>query len=446
MPLSDSIYMDRYRRRVNKTEEFQSTDYTLNQGTSRRWGALSLTEETWDRDNHWPEWLRYLKSIKDPEYRKRLRMHDVGGPFYNRKVYVDMGEEYFDLAHSNPTYNRYFGYKGPLVAGIITDSALLGGPLRTRLEPSSELQLDAKGSTAIARCAPAAPHASAYTAIGEIYRDGLPSIPGLLTLPQRGGRQRRSSPGIRKGAKDGSGEYLNFQFGVLPTISDIRSLTTSLIDAERILRQYERDAGRLVRRSYRFPTEEEFVERTVIANTLPLGGSGASNSYLWLKNGETVHTVTRTTETWFSGGFTYAYLTHDNIADRMGDQIRKANHLFGVLPTSEALWNLAPWSWAADWVTNIGDVLTNLSMYQSDGLLMRFGYVMERKIELHEYVHRGSVAKLFGGGTQQVNLRQRIWVETQRRRPATPFGFGLELSGLTGRQQAIMAALAISRV
>lgn len=357
-------------------------------------------------------------------------MLDIGGPFYNKKQSVDMGiDEIYHLAHASPPYSRFYGYDGPLVADISTDSAMNAGPFRDDYLSSQEFELDAAGATAISRCAPTVPHVSVFNAVGELYRDGLPAVPGLTTLRDR----------------NVGSEYLNYQFGIAPIVSDIRKLHTAMSNAEKILRQYYRDSGRLVRRSYSFPIEEKVISRVVRENHTPVGGNGSSNSYLWLNTGQLDITVTEKTERWFSGAFTYYAKTPDDVLGKIAHQIQGYNHLLGILPSPEVLWNLTPWSWAADWVTNIGDVMSNLSMYQNDGLVMRYGYIMEHKFRESTYHHNGAQAKVYGGGTQRIMTTQRFNQETKRRRPATPFGFGLELDSLSARQLAIIAALGISR-
>lgn len=435
----------RYRsRNDNSVAATTSSSYFQDKVVSTgSWGAIPLLEETWDRETVWP---RIVEIVRD--YRSRglkppnFTQVDCGAPFINKKVRIDMGARYFNLAQKNTSFDRYYGYDGFLVAGLGTATAVNTVVAQNAFNPSTTLGLDAMGATAIARCAPASPHASAYTAIGEIYRDGLPSIPGLQAMK-----------GKKRPAKDIGGEYLNVEFGIVPTISDIRNLSTAAWNAQRILRQYSRDAGRNVRRSYSFPVENNLISRTVTSNTYPVGGANATVAGLWASKGETIKTITETKETWFSGCFTYdplnVHKSGDFLSDhahRLEELIRKANVLFGVLPTSAALWQLSPWSWAADWVTNIGDVLTNISMFQTDGLMMRWGYVMEHKLRTVEYHHRGSVAKLYGGGTQPVDLTQRLYIETKRRRAATPFGFGFELNGLSGRQEAILVALGAAKL
>lgn len=429
--LPDSAYYTRLRRRQIKTPVQHSQNYFLgNQvGSTDSFAELSQWEETRDRENGWWQQQRWIRSIQDPEYRNRLRMYDIGAPFTNVKESVEMGGVDYDLAHSTPSQPMYYRYRGPLFASIITDTALQAGPFVNAYSSSSESELDAYGTTAIARCSPANPHASLLVAIGELYRDGLPAIPGLTTL--------------KKG--DVGGEYLNYQFGIAPLVSDIRALNKSLMQAESMLAQYVRDSGRLMRRRYSFLDEEKLVSRVVVTNAYPRGGTNATNSYLWQSSGQTEKTVTETTSRWFSGAFTYKPIESQDLLGSIHDQIRKMNNLYGILPTSEVLWNLAPWSWAADWVTNIGDIMHNLSMFQSDGLLMRWGYIMEHKLRVEEHHHSGSVAKLYGGGTAGVKLTQRFNQETKRRRPATPFGFGFDMGSLTARQEAIIAALILSK-
>jgi hypothetical protein len=147
-------------------------------------------------------------------------------------------------------------------------------------------------------------------------------------------------------------------------------------------------------------------------------------------------------QVWFSGAFTYHLPTgyrSRNALERYGTQ---AGSLVGLDLSPETLWNLAPWSWAIDWFSNAGDVISNLSDWATDGLVLRYGYVMEHSFatDLYYMVGRG-------------RLRQPLvhvspiaaCVESKRREVATPFGFGLSWSGLSPRQLSIAAALGLSR-
>jgi hypothetical protein len=113
----------------------------------------------------------------------------------------------------------------------------------------------------------------------------------------------------------------------------------------------------------------------------------------------------------------------------------KANQLLGLDITPDTLWNLAPWSWAADWFSNIGDITSNMSSFQQ-GLVMRYGYQMEHTIVSDTY---SSVDK---------SLRTHpltFVVETKQRVKANPFGFGVTWEGLSPFQLSIAGALGLSK-
>jgi hypothetical protein len=286
----------------------------------------------------------------------------------------------------------------------------------------SEISLDGLGTTAISRCAPTNPHASALNAVIELYRDGLPHAISLNA--------------IRRG--EVAEEYLNYEFGILPTISDIKSIGDAYVNADKYLTQYYRDSGRVVRRRYSFPPEVQVVEDTKTDGVTPyptLVTPLYENVYGTLRK-----VVTETKKVWFSGAFTY-YAQPPSSVWAIRDQVQKYNYLYGINPSVSVLWNALPYSWAADWVTNMGDVMNNIALFQNDGMVMWYGYVMEHFVRRIEYTHTGT--SLVGAGP--VVATQTFTFDYKRRRKATPFGFGLELSGFTDRQWAILAALGISR-
>jgi len=121
----------------------------------------------------------------------------------------------------------------------------------------------------------------------------------------------------------------------------------------------------------------------------------------------------------------------------------EANKLLGTRLTPATVWNLAPWSWALDWFTNTGDVVTNLSAFANDGLCLRYGYIMEEVSTRNTgcwqgYINTRDSANVF------IKIEESFGSTTKKRQPATPFGFGLELGSFTPRQMAITAALGLS--
>ena len=152
--------------------------------------------------------------------------------------------------------------------------------------------------------------------------------------------------------------------------------------------------------------------------------------------------LTRTEQTtihrWFSGSFTY-YLPPEKAGYKSFDAY--AHRLYGLRLDIDLIWKVAPWTWAADWITNFGDNVRNVAAFSNDGLVMRYGYVMEKTTTVVEYALNG--LKLYG--QPPLNLKQAFITQTKVRRKATPYGFGLDPGTFTAKQWSIIAALGISK-
>jgi hypothetical protein len=122
--------------------------------------------------------------------------------------------------------------------------------------------------------------------------------------------------------------------------------------------------------------------------------------------------------------------------------LSELDYLYGIRPGLDTLWELTPWSWLVDWQSNVGDVLKNLSAFSSDGLIMPYAYIMCEQTSHKEYVMPIQYSDY--GVWKDATLSVVVKAVTQQRRPATPFGFGVQLEQLTLKQGAILAALGIS--
>nr|QDH91398.1 MAG: hypothetical protein H2RhizoLitter491253_000001 [Leviviridae sp.] len=306
----------------------------------------------------------------------------------------------------------------------------------TAFPRTSDSALNALGTTAIARCKPTNSIANASVMLGELWFDGLPKLFGLA--------QARS----RTLAAKASSEYLNAEFGWKPLISDIRSVAYAAANADRILSEYERLAGRPVRRRYVFPTETVVTSQDLgIATGFLVDPFAITDPSIRDTNrapARLYKTTVHTREVWFSGAFTYHLPLGYGARSGLVGYATAAQHLLGLELTPETVWNLAPWSWAVDWLSNLGDVVSNLSDWATDGLVMKYGYIMERinHEEIYTLVGPGQFRFPSGSSAGTVTLKY----ESKRRLPATPFGFGLNWNTFSPRQLAITAALGINRV
>lgn len=298
----------------------------------------------------------------------------------------------------------------------------------------STSQLTAMGSTAIARTIPTNPIAGAAQFLGELKRDGLPSLPGLQSLF-----------GTKSVPKRGSNEYLNFEFAVKPFIGDLQDFAKVAKESEKILKQYKRDSGRNVRRRYEFPPFEEItVSSEPWPAAMPVGMGRNTNPPLLGPSSVTVDiTTVKRRKVWFSGCYTYYLDPGETALGKVRRHAQLANKLLGTRITPELIWELTPWSWAVDWQSNVGDVIANYSAFQSDGLVLRYGYIME---ESSTHVTRTvRDLKLLGSGSGPTEFSETFGTIQKRRIAATPYGFGINLGGLSPRQWAILVALGISK-
>lgn len=362
---------------------------------------------------------RYRKAMH-PRARKALRSQDLGGDFQTTKHFFRDNHVYVELPVGSTTTVR--GYTGYLFA----DSPIIG-PLDSKwptLSPVSNATLIQRGSTAIARTIPTNPLASLATSLGEL-REQLPQIPGRTLL--------------RKGlsAHSGADEYLNWQFGIAPTISDVEDTVSSVNNFNKIVEQYQRDSGRNIRRRYSFPVERS----TTVTNYADRYAYPSLTIYHGATKGKYQRTRTTTVKYTFSGCYTYYFDPGLTTWGKLKRAEQVANKLFGTRVTPLVAWNLMPWSWFVDWNSNAGDVISNVSALMTDGLVIRYAYIMAETTIEDTYTL--SDAKIRSGSLGI--LSQTFGTTIKQRLKATPYGFGLNIDDFTSRQWSILGALGISK-
>lgn len=374
-----------------------------------------------DSENH-PAWRRP---------RRRRYLGDLGGEFYSTRDWVRAsgylsGES---LTNQSTTCRRRYQFSGCAYAESPKGGA---GSFPTRTS-STSADLDKVGATAVSRVSPTNSIADLSVMIGELLHGGI-SRSEVAAWESR-------VDSARSAGKD----YLALEFGWKPFVSDLYKFADGVSRLNQIMDQYVRDAGKVVRRRYEFPLETTTSLPSIVStSTQPYIGGAFNFATEQIESlpGTRVAVVARQQRRWFSGAFTYHLPPIASGGKRgLGWYATTAQKVFGLELTPETVWNLAPWSWAVDWFSNAGDVLSNVSDWATDGLVMRYGYVMEHTIDTRTVSRTGFRLK-----NQQGSVSDVIYVrETKIRRKANPFGFGLTWEGLTPRQMAIAAALGISK-
>lgn len=424
-------------RRRRLPNSFGARSRTFARTSGGPWAEVGSTDksrdfrgiqETVSEGHHWPS--------------KKSAKNDEGGPFFTTKSWIE---------YVPSTYSTYLGKKtafGPdeyrftgHLLSVNPGNLGFGSPFFPKVPGSSDANMDAFGTTAIAAVNPVNSVAELSTALGEIVKDGLPRLPGISLW------EKRLKPFLGV-----SEEFLNLAFAWAPLVNDIKETSDAIRFRALVLKQYERDAGKVVRRSYQFPliksvTEVSETGRKATATTI---GSRFDDD---LNTGTLVTRTESSIRRWFDGAFTYYIPSEkDNWRAMMG-AASQADKLFGLNPDPQTLWELTPWSWAIDWFTNAGDVISNISDFVKDGSIMRYGYVMEESITRVTYSLTGKSGLRWFDPTSEsfkpIPLSAvgdvTVVTVTKKRRPANPYGFGVSWEGLSTFQLAILAALGITR-
>jgi len=349
---------------------------------------------------------------------------DIGGEFFTVRADHRYNSPYLEVWSGTAHDSSFF--RGRFLPDRNTSPYSLESTFP--LSSSSSTDLDALGTTAIARTIPTNPVVSLATFFGEL-REGFPKLIGSSLFRNR----------TRSALKRGSNEYLNWEFGWKPMIADVKKWIRAARHGDQLWEQYLRDSGRRVRRHYNFPETKVVSESSDVRPpsphiVTPIWQGGVTNF-------TTIRRETVTRKSWFSGSFTYHADVDLDVLRTWKGHIQRLQKLYGVKITPDVLWNLAPWSWAVDWFSNTGDVITNISRFSEDSLVMPYGYMMETSIKEVEYDMLNVTPK----GYNIPHLTQTFTNTVKVRRQATPYGFGLDLADLTARQLAIIAALGLTR-
>jgi hypothetical protein len=362
--------------------------------------------------------LQYSES--NPAFRKGIREGwDVGGAFRVVKHHYEQSTNCPEYLTSPSGTYRWRGPQRAVAVKVIPENF----PLSIA---ATGFELDAFGTTAIARVLPTNPVAGLATYIGEM-KDGIPSLVGADFFKSR----------ARKARSAGS-EYLNVEFGWRPLVSDLQKFGFAVKNSDRLLNQFANSSGKKIKRHYKleFPDEVEVQETTGFPSPTLVGPIYTA------AEGPLSIITTRKRKRWFEGCFTY-YVPPLSKGWRNKGWLSRASYLSGGRFSPETLWDIAPWSWGADWFANVGDVFHNVNAFSHDGLVMRYGFVMETSSTRITYILRGIG---YGNVPYPCDFVQTFETVTKVRRQATPIGFGLNpLIDFSNRQLAIVSALGLSR-
>lgn len=416
-----------------------SVYYSMNGGTRIKVDGVAIpsTQETtsfrsggaYDSDGFELENAPMYASVRESGI---LMSHDTGHEFDTLKKTFRVGPITGNIRRRTSTAGEL--YEGPLVPVTSSDSQPQNGFLPApKLTTAKVTNL---GARAIAQTMPTAPQAASLNAVVELVRDGLPKMLGHASF-------KNGQPRLRENAD----EVLNLEFGWKPLAKDLHDILSAVQRSSRILAQYKRDSGRIVRRRFSFPEEtvtESYTDPFSYASS-PFVGFDSSHFDINSLRGEGLAREIRVTKTrtWFSGAYSYYIDPGDHLLAKLSEYEQLANKLLGTRLTPSVVWEAAPWSWLVDWKSDVGLALSNASAFQDDGLVIRYGYLMRHTVAKRTVTRNATFN--FDGWKPGPQTSEWTTVRKERFR-ATPYGFGLDLStALSGRQWAILAALGMSK-
>lgn len=386
-----------------------------------------------------------------------------GGPFYTwQRSALSTGARMIPVSRAGVDKGVYTALG---VVGIPNGTKAPAAPPSAPAWADVMSGLSGQYATGYKKARPGNPEASVGQFIAEL-RD-LPALPlkGALlkgkpffVFGPLGGKHAFATPtpfrdipralyGYLKSFRNLGSEYLNQVFGWFPFVNDVRKMINLYHSVDKRMAQIRKENGKNIRRKATIRNDTSSSQTVTIyeypyANVL--GAPGEIDS-----PGRTQYKLTTTTKTktWFVGSFRY-YLFDPSPSPVSDARMKLA--LFGALPTPELLWEVMPWSWLIDWFSNVGDVMSNASPNAVDNLTSRYSFVMEHITETIEASAHVSHGQMATSGRQWPSLDNtfKTTVKTEskaRLGGGNPFGLGVQLSSLSGRQLGILAALGLSR-
>lgn len=370
----------------------------------------------------------YMESSNHSWRPYQWKSGDRGGPWLHEEVIFDVEpmvlDQYAPVAsgQGNCGRNAYCADQSLVIpSSASTPTSALASKARVEAYTGTPnyLSLYSKGAEAIAGCEPTHPAVDLAQDLGDLVRDGLPSIPG-------------------KAEGNVGNEYLNLQFGWAPNVRDGRDLIGQIRKSGDTAQQLVRDSGRLVRRSFHFPDSHSVSSSSTSALYPGYWGNGPSTDMV--RTGVRKISTTTDTKMWFSGAFTY-HVPHS----ALGRTVYSLDKNYGLVPGLDTAWEITPYSWLVDWFSNAGSVVHNLSAFISNGMIMKYGYLMKETTTRTDYSWTGSIRD-FNGVFHTYTLVNQVYSRQRVRIQATPYGFGLDWNGFSPFQLSILAALGIALV
>jgi len=283
------------------------------------------------------------------------------------------------------------------------------------------------GATAWAKFRPAKPIASG----GQFLRE-LEDFPSMFKARLRE-------------FKDLGNNYLNYQFGWVPFINDVKKFIQLQDTIEDRLARIRKDNGKWKKRKGTIRNQSTETSSTVANRVAPVLSTYVYYPPHFATDPAQV-TIKTVDKIWFEACWRYWIddLNVDSSRSIWTSNIRQ--RLWGLRITPSLLWAITPWSWLVDWTVNVRDIVDNISDAAYDNLVAKYAYVMRYR-RYEEQVLWTDSLHAYPSGYVYPRCITTSWAECKERQTASQMGFGqLGEGDLSPRQLAILAALGLTRL
>jgi hypothetical protein len=256
-------------------------------------------------------------------------------------------------------------------------------------------------------------------------------------------RQARRNLFMPKAIAD---QFLNEQFGWVPFIADMKDLYKAYQRQSGRFRSITKENNQWVHRrgTIRNTRSEQIIEEKddfagYVYPTLTSSFYRGSGSFV-----TSTLSVEESQRVWAMGKFKF-YAPEFDMSNRASEgtygDVMRLVHYYGVNVSPTVVWELTPWTWVADWFSNAGNVIDNVTASVFDRLVSQYAYVM---CSTHREAVNKSTIHLREG---DVSCTWRQVIDIKDRVEAHPYGFTVDgsIADLSARQLAILAAIGITR-
>jgi len=376
----------------------------------------------------------------------------TGGPFQSMRIFTC---DPFGGVYGSGTYERSDGLRR-YVGGFHSPSNIKFGSGVSMNSPISWMEVNVAnfpslsdwGDKAYSKTKPNLEKASGFVALAEA-RD----LPRMLRTTSKGFHEtwkslRGDMVSKQMQPKRTADHFLNLQFGWIPFINDVRKFYNAYDDSLAMIAKLRNQNGQWIRRRATLKDEStstmltsgtsvDIFPTSVFVSSLfpPWFPGNVARWELW----EDLYEVITT-----SGKFRYYRPEFDvNRSDHMSlmQSMQRQFTLYGMRISPSNVYRATPWSWAADWFSNVGDYIHQVNDMLVDSVAMKYLFVMRHSVRVRRFVQYLPFSK---GPAVSLQFNRIIDVK-QREKGNSPYGFNLTLANLTPRQLAIATALGISR-